>query len=146
MRKFLKRTFSHKNSENIRVFYESLKTAIDPKLYEIKFHSSFGLYLYLYLKSKAVGYMDQSPEDFTISKPIQINFTKVAQEAGIARNTVKAAFKELLRLNIVFESVIPIFNNKVKECSILNSKYFIGYDENEHKVIYSMNSQERENL
>jgi len=129
------------NSENIRAFYERLKTAIDPKLYEIKFHSSFGFYLYLYLKSKAMGYMEQSPEDFTISKPIQINYTIVAQEAGIARNTVKAAFKELLRLNIVYEAAIPVFNNKVKECIIRNSKYFIGYDENEHKVIYSINTQ-----
>lgn len=110
----------------------------DPKLYEIKFHSSFAFYLYLYLKSKAIGYLDQGPDDFTISQPIKLNITKVAYEAGISRNTVKSAYKELKRLGIVYDAIIPVFNNKVKECMIINPKYVIGYDENEHKVIYSI--------
>jgi len=142
MRKFLKRRFSHINSDNIRAFYLEVNEPIDEKLYEIKYYSSFAFYLYLYLKSNATGYLNERPDEFTISQPIKINFTRIAQKAGISINTVKSAFKELVNLGIAYsDATIPLCNNKVKECMILNSKYIIGYDENEHKIIYSIGNK-----
>lgn len=139
MKKFLSRKYSHMNSENIRTFYESLNTAVESKLFEIRFHSSFALYLYLYMISRALKYSEQSQVEFTISQPITINFTQVAKLAGISRNTTKVAFYELVKLGIViYEPAIPLCKNKVKECMIINPKLIIGYNENEHQVIYSI--------
>jgi len=136
--RFLKRKYSHINSENINKFYTGLNITIDDKLYEIRFHSSFTLYLYQYLKSNAVGYEEETPGVFAVSMPLNVNFNLITKLAGVSRNTVKAAFKELIQLGFVYyDESIPLSKNKVKQCLILNSKYLIGYDENEHKIIYS---------
>ncbi len=136
--RFLKRKYSHVNSENINKFYAGLNITIDDKLFEIRYHSAFTFYLYLYLKSNAAGYQKESPAEFLVSMPLNVNFNLITKLAGISRNTVKAAFKELIQLGFVyFDDDIPLSKNKVKQCLLLNSKYLLGYDENEHKIIYS---------
>jgi len=139
--RFLKRKYSHENSENIKKFYTGLNSIADDKLFEIRYHSTFTFYLYLYLKSNAAGYHEESPGEFLVSMPLNVNFNLITKLAGVSRNTVKAAFKELIRLGFVyFDDNIPLSKNKVKQCLLLNSKYLLGYDENEHKIIYSHSS------
>jgi len=139
-RRFLKKKSSHLNSQKIKDFYLQLNTKHSDKLYEIHYHSSFAFYLYLFLKNSAEGYNSKCPDEFTISKPVKINFTKVAKMAKVSRNTVKAAYAELLNLGLVYETIIPIFSNKVKECMVLNDCYLIGYDEEKHRIIYSIDN------
>ena len=136
-KRFLKRKYNHLNRKNITGFYFELKDKVtfSDKMYEIKFKKRFSLYLYLYLKS-------QVPlNSFTISSPVEANFSRIAAEAGISKNTVKKAFWELVELGVViYDESIPLSSNQIKKCLILNDGHFIGYDENNHKIIYAMNA------
>lgn len=135
-KRFLNRKYNHLNRKNLFEFIsENEISEFSDKLYEIKFKKWFSIYLYLHLKS-LVG-----NNDFTISEPIEVNFTKIATKAGVARNTIKKAFWELINLGLViYDDLLPLSSNSIKKVMILNDKYLIGFNEADNKILYALSA------
>lgn len=142
---FVRKKLNHLNSKKIEVFYKQYigNCGYSEILYEIHFKSSFALYLYLYLKSIAKGYeLDGGDTSFSISQPVDVNFGKLVEISRMTRNTVRKAFWELVELGLVVYSddLKPEHHNSTKAVMVLNDKYFVGFDDKQKKVIYSINS------
>lgn len=141
---FNRKKLNHFNTKRLKVFYEQYigNCEYSEKLYEIRFKSSFALYLYLYLKSRAKGYGPERGADFSISQPVDVNFGKLVEISRMTRNTVRKAFWELVELGLVIysEELKPEHHNSTKAVMILNDRYFIGFDDKQKRVIYSINS------
>ena len=145
-RKFNQKLYNHINRENIRDFYNSLNVSYSDKLYEVKFKKSFSLYLYLFLKSRAEPYEILTSKEFTVSKPLEVNFSTISLKAQVGRNTVKRAFRELISLGLlIFDDNLKktLKNYNVKKCMVVNDYYLEGYDEDNNKIIYSIKSKEK---
>ena len=139
-KKFLKRKRTHLNNKQLAEFYSGLNVNFTDKVYEIKFKCYFTLYLYLYLKSQAKSYYEEEPErPFNLSKPIDFNIQHVVDKSGVARNTVKRAFKELLQLRFINECVyVKPTHNSTKTVSIVNDHFLLGYVEKSHQVLFTI--------
>lgn len=140
-KRFLNRKYNHINKKNLFEFIaENEINDFSEKLYEIKFKKWFSLYLYLHLKN-LVGH-----NDFTISQPIEVNFTQIGEKAGVARNTIKKAFWELVTFGLViYDDLLPLSSNSVKKVMILNDKFLIGFNETEQKILYALSALKMEN-
>lgn len=140
-KRFLNRKYNHINKKNLFEFITDFEIIdFSDKLYEIKFKKWFSLYLYLHLKN-LVG-----NNTFSISEPIEVNFTNIATKAGVARNTVKKAFWELVTFGLViYDDLLPLSSNSVKKVMILNDKYLIGFNETEQKILYALSALRMEN-
>jgi hypothetical protein len=138
--RFSKKRYNHYNKENISQFFNSLKVSYSDILYEVRFKISFSIYLYLYLKSISVPYEINTTKEFTISQPVEVNFSKISINAQISRNTVKRAFKELVSLGLLLydRNLEPHKHNGIKRCMLINDFYLIGFNENRNKIIYSL--------
>jgi len=141
---FEKKRLNHMNSIKLEAFYKQYigNCGYSEKLYEIRFKSSFALYLYLYLKNRAKGYeLDGGDTSFSISQPVDVNFGKLVEISRMTRNTVRKAFWELVELGLVIysEELKPEYHNSTKAVMVLNDKYFVGFDDKQKKVIYSIN-------
>lgn len=140
---FEKKRLNHMNSMKLEAFYKQYigNCGYSEKLYEIRFKSSFALYLYLYLKKRAKGYELEGDADFSISQPVDVNFGKLVEISRMTRNTVRKAFWELVELGLVIycEELKPEHHNSTKAVMVLNDKYFVGFDDKQKKVIYSIN-------
>lgn len=140
---FERKRLNHLNSRKLEAFYKQHigNCGYSEKLYEIVFKSSFALYLYLYLKSQAKGYELERGADFSISQPVDVNFGRLVEISKMTRNTVRKAFWELVELGLVIysEDLKPEYHNSIKAVMVLNDKYFIGFDDIQKKVIYSIN-------
>lgn len=135
-KRFLNRKYNHLNRKNLFEFIADNEISeFSDKLYEINFKKWFSLYLYLHLKNLVGG------NDFTISEPVEVNFTKIATKAGVARNTIKAAFWELVKLGLViYDDLLPLSCNTIKKVMILNDKFLVGFNEAEHKIFYALSA------
>ena len=145
-RKFNQKRYNHINKENIKDFYDSLNVSYSDKLYEVKFKKSFSLYLYLYLKSKSVPFEFSTSKEFTISKPLPVNFSGISLKALVGRNTVKRAFHELVSLGLLIydESLRKTERHfSIKKCMLVNDYYIESYDEDNKKVIFSIKTKEK---
>jgi hypothetical protein len=114
------------------------------KLYEVKFKKSFSLYLYLFLKSRAEPYEVSTSNEFTISKPLPVNFSTISMKAQVGRNTVKRAFRELVGLGLlIFDENLKktLKNYNVKKCMLVNDYYLEGYDDVNNRIIYSLKTK-----
>ena len=140
-KRFLNRKYNHLNRKNLLEFItENEINEYSDKLYEIKFKKWFSIYLYLHLKN-LIG-----SNEFTISEPIEVNFTQIAAKAGVARNTIKKAFWELVNFGLViYDDLLPLSSNSIKKAMILNDKYLIGFNETEHKILYTLSALRMEN-
>lgn len=140
---FERKKLNHFNTKRLQVFFEKYigNCGYSEKLYEIRFKSSFAIYLYLYLKSLAKGYELERDADFSISQPVDINFGKLVEISRMTRNTVRKAFWELVQVGLVIynEKLKPEYHNSTKAVMILNDKYVVGFDETSKEVIYSIN-------
>lgn len=141
---FERKRLNHLNSRKLEAFYKQHigDCKYSEKLYEIRFNSSFALYLYLYLKSRAKGYEPERGAEFSISQPVDVNFGKLVEISRMTRNTVRKAFWELVELGLVIysEELKPEHHNSTKAVMVLNDRYFIGFDDKQKRVIYSINS------
>lgn len=144
-RRFESKKLNHLNSNRWKAFCEKYLAVVEfsEHLYEIKFKSSFAIYLYLYLKSQAKPYPLDSNEDYSVSAPVEINFEKLVRMTKMCRNTMRKAFWELVRVGLLLykKDFISKHQNLPKQVLLLNDKYLIGYDESSGKVVYSINSQ-----
>lgn len=144
---FERKKLNHFNTKRLKVFFEKYigNCEYSEKLYEIRFKSSFALYLYLYLKSLAKGYELEGDADFSISQPVDVNFAKLVETSRMTRNTVRNAFWELVGVGLVIYSddLKPEYHNSTKAVMVLNDKYVVGFDEKSKQVIYSINSNEK---
>lgn len=139
---FKSKKLNHLNNKKIENFYKQHigNCEYSEKLYEISFQSSFTMYLYLYLKSQARGFELEGDANFSISQPVDVNFGKLVEISRMARNTVRKAFKELVDLGLVIysDNLKPEHHNSTKAVMVLNDCYFVGFDEKQKKVIYSI--------
>lgn len=138
---FENKKLNHWNSSKIETFYKQHigNCRYSEKLYEIRFKSSFALYLYLYLKEKAKGY-ELEGDTYSISQPVDVNFGKLVEMSGMTRNTVRKAFWELVEFGLILYSddLIPEYHNSTKSVMVLNDKFLIGFNNVTKKVIYSI--------
>jgi len=141
-RKFLRKKYSHMKKQNLKDFFDTYCIKeFSNKISEIDFRCYFSFYLYLYLKAIAEGY----DPGFTISGPIAINLTEISRQAGISRNTVKAASRELTNVGlIIYNDDIKLPNNGIKHYMLLNDSYLLGFDSEEGKIIYSIKAFKKE--
>ena len=139
-KKFLKKKRTHLNNKQLAEFYSGLYVKFSEKVYEIKFKCFFTLYLYLYLKSQAKSYYEDDPSRvFNLSKPIDFNIQHIVDKSGVARNTVKRAFKELLQLRFINEcEYVKPTHNSTKTVSIVNDHFMLCYVEKSHQVMFTI--------
>jgi len=139
-KKFLQKKRTHINNKQLAEFYSGLHVKFSEKVYEIKFKCFFTLYLYLYLKSQAKSYYEDDPSRvFNLSKPIDFNIQHIVDKSGVARNTVKRAFKELLQLRFINECVhVKPTHNSTKTVSIVNDHFMLCYVEKSHQVMFTI--------
>jgi hypothetical protein len=140
---FMEKERNHLNSEKFRKFYELFKDIqYSEKLYEIKFKSSFSIYLYLYLKSQAKPYEVEGDGNFSISQPVEVNFGKIQRLSQLTKNTVKKAFWELVNMGLLLfsEDLKPKHHNSTKAVMVLNDQYLVGFDEKRNRIVYSIKS------
>lgn len=142
IRWFSRKKLNHLNSARFRNFWLKYcsKVVFSDVLYEIRFKSSFSFYLYLYLKSQAVGYEIERGSNFTISQPIDVNFGRIVKISGVTINTIKKAFYELVDSGLLLyrEDMKPKYHNSTKSVMILNDKQLVGYDQDKKRIIYSI--------
>jgi len=142
---FENKRLNHLNNVKLRAFYAEYLSNIkySDVLLDIRFKSSFAIYLFVFLKSKAKPFELESLDDYSISQPIDVNFGQIADMSKMSRNTVKKAFRELVKVGLIFyrTGAKGEHHNSTKSIMLLNDKHLIGYDRNAEKVIYSINSE-----
>lgn len=145
VRWFCMKKLNHLNSYKFRNFWQKYCKDINHSnvLYEIQFRSSFSFYLYLYLKSLAIGYMNERDGNFTISQPIDVNFGAIIKLSAMSKNTIKKAFFELINAGLLLyrEDFKPKYHNSTKSVLLINDFKIAGYDKYKKRVIYSVNKQ-----
>ena len=138
-KKFYSRMYNHINTDHIKVFYEKYLIAeYSDRLFELQYKNKFTLYLYIYLKSKAIPYDLQDKIKFNVSQPLEVNISEISRLAHAGRNTVKRALKELIQLGLLLE-MIPDkrkSHNEFRQVMLLNDYHLIGYNKKQHKIIY----------
>ena len=138
-KKFLKKHRNHLNDPKLKEFFGKLPVEFTDKMYEIKFKCSFTLYLFLYFKSQAKSYYEDPPRPFNLSMPIDVNLQRIVKMSGIARNTVKRAFEELLQLRFINQcEYVKPYHNSTKSISLVNDLYMLCYDETHHIVHFTI--------
>lgn len=137
-RKFLSKKYNHINKKKMQDFYCSMDVMYSDRLFEVKFKKSFSFYLFLYLKDYYESM--QSNTNYSISSPVDVNFSLISEYADVGRNTVKRAYKELIDLGMVipFTRVGCKNQNQINKCMVINDRYLDEYDKSSHKVIYSI--------
>jgi hypothetical protein len=142
IRWFCRKKLNHLNSAKFRLFWEKQcsKVKFSHVLYEIHFKSSFSFYLYLYLKSLAVGYDVEGDEEFSISQPVDVNFGRLVKISDLTMNTVKKAFHELVEVGLLLyrDDFKPKYHNSTKSVMVLNDKQLVGYDQDKKRIVYSI--------
>jgi hypothetical protein len=120
-RNFKNKKQNHLNSKKYKKFNEFIECEPNDVLFEMRFRSSFSLYLYLYLKSKAVFRLNVK-----FSEPIEVNFEELKRLSGLCKNTVKKAFWELVDCGlIVFNEDGPVNkHNLCKSVMIFDDRFF----------------------
>lgn len=144
---FFKKKFNHLHMDNIRDFYEKYcNVRHSDILYQIPFKSSFSFYLYLYLKSQAKPFVP-GDTDFSVSRPVDVNFGRIRDMAKITINTVKKSFWELVEVGLLIysEDMKPQYHNSTKAVMVLNDEIVIGFDKKQNRVIYSIKSEDYNN-
>lgn len=142
IRWFSRKKLNHLNSARFRNFWDKYcsRVVFSDILYEINFKSSFSFYLYLYLKSQAVGYDIEGGCNFTVSQPLDVNFGRIVKISGLTTNTVKKAFRELVNngLFLYRDDFKPKYHNSTKSVMVLNDKQLVGYDRDNKRIIYTI--------
>ena len=134
-RAFYSKKQNHLNSNKYEKFNELIKAKPSDILFEMRFRSSFSLYLYLYLKSIATFYPESS-----ISEPVEVNFEKLKRLSGLSKNTIKAGFWELIQNQLIFfneDTPVRMKHNQCKSILVFNDKYLIDACEIENKMNYN---------
>lgn len=106
---------------------------VPDQLYLIKFRHYVSLYLYLYIISLSEPISESSP----YSNLVRVNITKLSTQIECSRNTMKAAYKELLQLGLIME-INEFIGNKPKMCSVVNYDFIVGFEKNKGKVVFSI--------
>ncbi|MCB0724953.1 MAG: hypothetical protein KDC73_09610 [Ignavibacteriae bacterium] len=134
----MSKRYNHINNKKRQAFYCSLGTKYSDRLFEVKFKKSFSFYLFLYLKDEYES--THGITKFSISSPIDVNFSLISEYAEVGRNTVKRAYKEL----VDFEMVIPFTwigcknPNQINKCMVINDLFIQSYDKKTSKVIFNL--------
>lgn len=142
-RDFRSKRKTHHHSKKLREFYEVCDHDHHAALYAVPFSCTFSFYLYAYLKmhSEPFEFDKGYFAEWSISKPVAVNFAKIARLARVSVNTVKAAFRELSRLGLLFSSELinDVSTNAPRYAMVVNDYYLIGYDDAENKVKFKIN-------
>lgn len=147
-RKHARKKRSYAKDTRYSSIMRSLEISFNPYLFAIQFRSSLSMYLFLYLKNEATK--TKPPDKYGIPQiysvryftfPVQIKFAKIARVLGFSRNSVKAAYKELLNMGLIMDTSEEFFPDHLgtKTCILYNDEYIIHYDRNQRKVHYSYN-------
>jgi hypothetical protein len=129
---------NHEYRNNLKALIEGLTVEYSDKLYIIPFRHYFSFYLYLILKNSAETYGDM--KEFYISKPVEVNFLRIANTYKVTRNTVKRSFRELVKMGLLI--YVPFLksskHNLVKTASLYNDFRIAYFDPKKKRVVYSM--------
>ena len=139
--KFCKRKKCHLKDQRLKKFFEICTKDFNPLLYTIPFSCYFSLYLYLYLKSKAEKFgFESNSEQFTVSKPMEINLSAVRRLAGIPMGTIKSAYRELLRYGFLVysEELASDKKNDSKWAILVNDYYIMEHDIVNERTIFNI--------
>ena len=142
-REFRSKRKTHHHSSKLKEFYEACDHDHHPSLYAVPFKCTFSFYLYAYLKmhSEPFEFDKGYFAEWSISKPLAVNFAKIARLARVSVNTVKAAFRELSKLGLLFSSELinDVSANTPRHAMVVNDHYMIGYEDAENRVIFKIN-------
>jgi hypothetical protein len=138
-KRFKKKRLSHFNNPKLKEIYEKYQVEISPVLYTIKFTCYFSFYLYIILKSQ-VKFMDwvDMPYYYRIAISQDVNINKLHYETGICRNTIRKAFRELVKLRMI--EITDYCKPEHKSCKsilVLNDYYIHSYCPELGYVTYS---------
>lgn len=136
---FLRKKLSHTNSVKLARIFDSLKVAYSDKLFDIPWRCSFSFYLYLILKSQ-VRFIDfcEMPEYYKIAIAQDFNILKLSRQTGVCRNTIRKAYKELLRLNLIEEiDYVRPDHKSTRSVLVYNDFYIYAFDTETNTVLYT---------
>lgn len=140
-KKFCKKKKCHVQDPRLKNFYKNCSDDFNPMLYTIPFKCYFSFYLYLYLKSKAEKFgFELSKDHYTVSKPMEINFSAVKRLAGIPMGTLKAAFKELIKYGFLVytQELASDKKNESKWAILVNDYYILEHDIVNERTIFNI--------
>jgi len=137
-RKFTRKKKTHLKDLKLKEFFKLCTDDFNPMLYTIPMKCYFSFYLYLYLKKNSECFeFDQMRYQFLFSRPMEINLSEIARVANVTLNTVKAAFKELVKLEfLLFTDLLTEKTNQPKTAALANDHFIIGYDNLNRKVCF----------
>lgn len=140
-KKFCKKKKCHLKETRLKNFYKNCSDDFNPMLFIIPFKCYFSFYLYLYLKSKAEKFgFESNSEQFTVSKPMEINLSAVRRLAGIPMGTIKSAYRELLRYGFLVysEELASDKKNDSKWAILVNDYYIMEHDIVNERTIFNI--------
>lgn len=138
-KRFKKKRLSHFNNAKLKSIYDKCQVEFSPVLYEIPFQSYFSFYLYLILKSK-VTFMDwfDMPSYYRLAVSQDLNINQLHNETGVCRNTIRKAFKELVRYRMVeITDYVAPEHKSTKPIIVYNDYYIHSFDPELGYVVYS---------
>ncbi|HAY33772.1 MAG TPA: hypothetical protein DCY06_06510 [Bacteroidetes bacterium] len=128
---FTRKKKTHFTDKKLTAFLQYCTDDISPMFYTVPFKCFFSFYLYVYLKKHAERFeFEEGKYQFLFSKPFDVNLSKISRLADVPLNTVKAAFKELVRHEFLLytETLSESHKNKCKTAMLANEFFVIGYD------------------
>ena len=138
---FRSRKKCHMKETRLKYFYVSCAKEFNPVLYTIPFNCYFSFYLYLFLKAKAEKFrFESNSEQFTVSKPMEINFSKIRRLTGIPMGTIKSAYRELQKFGFLIytEELASDKKNESKYAMLQNDYYILEHDPIKDKTIFNI--------
>lgn len=139
-RRFSRRHKTHFNDPKLQKAFYKLTVDFSDNLYEIPFKCYFSFYLYLILKSKVkyIDWIDDMPCYFKIAISQDLNVMQISREFGICRNTIRKAFKELVKYRLIEESPeIAPYHKSTKSIIVYNDYYIHSFFEEYGHVVYN---------
>lgn len=140
-KKFFKRKNNHFNNEKLKKVFDSIEVEFSDVLYDIPFTCYFSFYLFLILKNRLrfINWQ-KKPVHFKIGICQDVNILEISRQTGICRNSVRDAYRELVRYKLIEESsIIKPYHKSTKTCLVYNDFLINCFEEELGHVIYNSN-------
>ena len=138
-KKFFKRKNNHYNNEKLKKVFDSIEVKFSDVLYDIPFTCYFSFYLFLILKNRLrfISW-DKKPAYFKIGICQDINILELNRQTGICRNSIRDAYRELVKYKLIEESnLVEPYHKSTRTCLVYNDFLINCFEEELGHVIYN---------
>ncbi|MBS1492236.1 MAG: hypothetical protein JST55_01920 [Bacteroidetes bacterium] len=138
-KKFFKRKNNHYNNEKLKKIFDSIEVEFSDVLYDIPFTCYFSFYLFLILKNRLKFLnWEKRPAYFKIGICQDINILELSRQTGICRNSIRDAYRELVKFKLIEESsIVEPEHKSTRTCLVYNDFFINCFEEELGHVIYN---------